>query len=112
MNDAELRGEFKAVRDSIDALTQGLVLLAEGQQTQTELMNMMMEAITTPPPPSRMTETLERIFATLDAQTEALARMAQILGNVNEGVERAVMRGLHRAVGTGNADGEVAEDGQ
>ena len=112
MNDAELRGEFKAVRDSIDALTQGLTLLAEGQRTQTDLLNVMMEAITTPPPPSRMTETLERIFATLDTQTEALVRLTGILGDVNEGVERAVMRGLHRAVGNRGADGEVAEDGQ
>jgi hypothetical protein len=112
MNDVELRGEFRAVRDSIDALTQGLTLLAEGQRAQTDLMTVMMEAITAPPPPSEMAATLERIFATLDTQTETLVRMAQVLGTMAEGMERAVMRGLHRAVGNCNADGEVAEDGR
>ena len=37
MNDVELRGEFRAVRDSIDALTQGLTLLAEGQRLSISL---------------------------------------------------------------------------
>lgn len=107
METHEIRREFRDVRASIDALTQGLVLLREGLDTQTEMLKLVLEAATREPEPSPLAEKLDNLAKALNAQTEVLVRFGETLNNVGPEVECAVIRGVNRAVGAVNENGEV-----
>jgi hypothetical protein len=80
MTDDELRAEFAGIRTSIDALTQGLTLMVETQETQTEML-----------------------------ATERLLSIGGMIDTIGPSVERAVIRGVHRAVGNVDEDGVIQE---
>jgi hypothetical protein len=110
MTDDELRAEFAGIRTSIDALTQGLTLMVETQETQTEMLARLLEAATQEPEEEgSLARTLERIFATLNTQTERLLSIGGMIDTIGPSVERAVIRGVHRAVGNVDEDGVIQE---
>lgn len=109
MDDKNLRREFQEIRNSVDALTQGLVLIGEGLETQTEMLKQILEAATKEPEQSPLGEMLEKMIKTLNAQTEVLVRFGEAVNNVGPEVERAVIRGIHRATGAVNSDGEIQD---
>lgn len=109
METQELRLEFRGIRNSIDALTQGLVLLREGLDTQTEMLKLILDAATREPEPSPLTEKLEKMIKTMNAQTEVLVRFGETVNNVGPEIERAVIRGVNRAISAVNEDGEIID---
>lgn len=98
----ELRSEVAALRMSIDALTQGLQLMVETQETHTELLQRILNAATEPSPSdSPLHDLLARLITGIDGQTEALHRIETRLAHVGSDVETAVIRGIQLATGDG-----------
>ena len=68
----ELRSEVAALRNSVDALAQGLHLMVETQETHTDLLQRILAAATEPSPSdSPLHDLLARLIAGIDGQTEA-----------------------------------------
>jgi hypothetical protein len=98
----DLRDEVAALRTSMDALTQGLHLMVETQETHTDLLQRILAAATEPSPAeSPLHELLARLVAGIDGQTEALHRIESRLAHVGPDVEAAVIRGVQLATGDG-----------
>jgi hypothetical protein len=98
----ELRSEIAALRTSVDALTQGLGLMVETQETHTDLLQRILAAATEPSPSdSPLHDLLGRLIAGVDGQTEALHRIETRLAHVGSDVEAAVIRGVQLATGDG-----------
>ena len=98
----ELRGEVTALKTSVDALTQGLHLMVETQETHTDLLQRILAAATEPSPSdSPLHDLLARLIAGVDGQTEALHRIETRLAHVGSDVETAVIRGVQLATGDG-----------
>lgn len=109
METNEIRREFRDVLASIDALTQGLALLREGLDTQTEMLKLILEAATREPEPSPLAKKLDGLIKSMNAQTEVLVRFGETVNNVGPEIERAVIRGINRAVGSVNENGEATD---
>jgi hypothetical protein len=56
-----------------------------------------------------LADTLERIFSTLNTQTDTLVAIGGMLGQMGSTIEGAVIRGVHRAVGSVDEDGVIIE---
>lgn len=110
MNIDELRASLNAIRSEIAELNQGSKLIVETLQTQTEMLDQILEAATKKPEKSELTEVLEQILSTLDVQTDSLVRFGKSLDGIAPSVEGAVMRGLHRAMGA--TDDDVIQEDQ
>lgn len=94
MNDTDLRAEFQTVRHALNALSQGLTLLAEGQAAHSEMLLKILEAATAEAPPSDLTVAMERIFQALEQQTDTLVQVGERMGHIGRDIEDAVERGL------------------
>ena len=98
----ELRCEVTVLRNSVDALTQGLHLMVETQETHTDLLQRILAAATEPSPSdSPLHDLLAKLIAGVDGQTEALHRIETRLAHVGSDVETAVIRGIQLATGDG-----------
>lgn len=98
----ELRSEVAALRSSIDALTQGLHLMVETQDTHTELLQRILAAATEPSPSDNpLHDLLTRLIGGIEGQTDALHRIETRLAHVGSEVETAVIRGVQLATGDG-----------
>jgi len=98
----ELRSEVAALRTSVDALTQGLHLMVETQETHTDLLERILAAATEPSPSdSPLHDLLARLIAGIDGQTEAIHRVETRLAHLGSDVESAVIRGVQLATGDG-----------
>ncbi|UEM07991.1 hypothetical protein JL101_035670 (plasmid) [Skermanella rosea] len=106
--DAELREALDGIKTSIDALTQGLSMMVETQETQSEMLARLLEAASEEADgDDSLSKTLKRIAVTLSDQTEALVRIGGMLTNIGPTVETAVLRGIQRAVNGADEDGVV-----
>ena len=98
----DLRADVTALKTSVDALTQGLTLMVETQETHTDLLQRILAAATEPSPSdSPLHDLLARLIAGIDGQTEALHRIETRLAHVGGDVETAVIRGVQLAMGDG-----------
>jgi hypothetical protein len=98
----ELRADVTALRTSVDALTQGLTLMVETQETHTDLLQRILDAATEPSPSdSPLHDLLAKLIAGVDGQTEALHRIETRLAHFGSDVETAVIRGVQLATGDG-----------
>ena len=75
-----LHAEIAAMRTDIQALTSGLMLMLDVQETHGVLLRELGEALTHEPDgPSPVAEALERLAAVGKDQTEAIERLTQRL---------------------------------
>jgi hypothetical protein len=117
MDEADLRAEFRALRDglnrmanSTDAIVQSLRLMVETQATHGEMLRAVLEAAAEPVGDSPLADTLSRIHTTLQTQTDSLVRLGAIMAGLSGDVETAVIRGVHRAVGDTDDDSGIPEE--
>jgi hypothetical protein len=97
-----LRADVTALKTSVDALTQGLTMMVETQETHTDLLQRILAAATEPSPSeSPLPDLLARLITGIDGQTEALHRIETRLANVGGDVETAVIHGVQLAMGDG-----------
>lgn len=75
-----LRVEIAGLRTDVQALTSGLMLMLEVQETHGELLREMSQALGQEPDgPSPVAEALEKLAATVRDQGAAIERMSQRL---------------------------------
>ncbi|NOG73901.1 hypothetical protein [Roseicella sp. DB1501] len=67
--------ELAKLRTSVEALTQGLRLMVETQETHTEMLRAILDAATGEPPESELPELLRQVVGRLDEQTALLQRI-------------------------------------
>ncbi|QQP93216.1 hypothetical protein IGS68_29285 (plasmid) [Skermanella sp. TT6] len=110
MAEDEIAARFDDLQTSLDALTRGLGAMNETLETHTEMLAALLEAATVEPEKdSPLQKTLEKIFLTLKTQTDVLVQVGGMLDRMGPTVEMAVIRGVHRAVGTVDEDGVIQE---
>jgi hypothetical protein len=104
---AGIRVALLEVKASVDALTQGLHLMVETQQTHTEMLEQILEAAAKPPPAeSPLQILLADIVAALETQSSTLDQICGSLDHIAHDVEAAVVRGAQLVM-----DGvDLAED--
>ena len=107
--DAAILNRLDTMTASIDTLTRGLILMTETLGTHSEILGEILEACSTEPEESPLTEALAQIVASINQQNETLAGIGAALENIGPGIENAVLRGFHRANGSVDADGVVIE---
>jgi type II secretory pathway component PulF len=107
-NDAVLQ-RLDALTAEVNTLTRGLIMVTEAMEDHSEMLAQILEACAVEPGESPLTEALEQIVASIDRQHEALISIGETLENIGPGIEEAVVRGVHRANGTVDADGVVQE---
>lgn len=93
--DADMVG----LRDEMAEVRQAVTVLAEAIHTNTELLRRVYEAATAEPEPSELGQTLKDILKALNDQGAAMADQMETLEDLPRDIERAVARGLRRAVG-------------
>jgi hypothetical protein len=98
------------VANSTEAIVQSLRLMVETQATHGEMLRAVLEAAAEPVGDSPLADTLGRIHATLQTQTDALVRLGAIMAGLSGDVETAVICGVHRAVGDPDDDGTIPEE--
>jgi hypothetical protein len=98
---AGIRTVLEGVKASVDALTQGLHLMVETQQTHTAMLEEILEAAAKPPPgESPLQVLLADIVAALESQSSALDHICGSLDHIARDVEMAAIRGAqHDAEG-------------
>lgn len=109
VDNTAILGRLDTMTASIDTLTRGLILMTETLGTHSEILGEILEACSTEPGESPLTEALEQIVASINQQNETLAGIGAALENIGPGIENAVLRGFHRANGSVDADGVVIE---
>jgi hypothetical protein len=73
------------------------------------LAEILQAAAAEPEEESDLANTLERIFSTLNTQTDTLVAIGGMLSQMGPTIEGAVVRGVHRAVGNVDEDGVIIE---
>ena len=97
------------MQTSIDTLARGLTLLADTLGTHSEMLAEILEACSADPGESPVADLLEQIADAIKAQNETLTGIGDTLKHIGPSIEVAVIRGVHRAVGTADDDGVVQE---
>jgi hypothetical protein len=108
-NDGAIISRLDSMQESIDTLARGLTMLAETLGTHSEMMSQILEACSADPGESPVADLLEQIAAAINQQNEALVTIGETLEHIGPSIEVAVIRGVHRAVGTADDDGVVQE---
>ena len=110
MPDDENSARLDQLQTSVDALVRGLAMMNETLGTHSEMLAEILEAATQEAEDeSPLAKTLEKIFTTLKTQTDVLVQIGGMLDKLGPTVETAVIRGVHRAVGTVDEDGVIQE---
>lgn len=108
-----------ALTSEIDTLTRGLSLMSDTQRTHSDMLAEVLTACSADPGSStELSESLDRIAAAVEQQTETLAGIDGHLSNLGQIIEVSVMRGIVRvdaqreAVSSGrtDADGVLLDD--
>jgi ABC-type transporter Mla subunit MlaD len=89
-----LAGEIAGLRTEMRALTQGLRLMLETQATHTEMLREILAAATLEPAPSPLAETLQQIFAELEATHAALAGLSEHIEKMPERIGEEIAAAL------------------
>ena len=97
------------LQTSVDTLARGLTLLAETLGTHSEMLAQILEACSADPGESPVADLLEQIADAIKQQNETLVGIGATLEHIGPSIEVAVIRGVHRAVGTVDDDGVVQE---
>ena len=93
------------IQTSVDTLARGLTLLAETLGTHSEMLAQILEACAVDPGESPLTDLLQQIADAIKQQNDTLVGIGTTLEHIGPSIEVAVIRGVHRAVGTVDADG-------
>ena len=107
-NDAIL-SRLDAMTESIDTLARGLILMTETLGTHSEMLAQILEVCSADPGESPVADLLEQIADAIKQQNETLVGIGETLEHIGPSIEVAVVRGVHRAVGTVDDDGVVQE---
>jgi hypothetical protein len=94
-----LTGDVAGLRTDLQALVQGLTLMAEAQATQTEMLQQVLVAASQEPPAENPMETLVQDFTrALDRLTVGVAGMERMVGGLSQRIGTAIIRGASPAV--------------
>lgn len=108
-SDGAIVSRLDAMQESIDTLARGLILMAETLGTHSEMMAQILEACSADPGESSVADLLEQIADAIKQQNETLVTIGTTLEHIGPSIEVAVIRGVHRAVGTVDDDGVIQE---
>jgi hypothetical protein len=108
-NEDAILNRLGGIETSIDALSRSLILLTETLGTHSEMLGLILEACSADPGESELTGVLERVANAIEGQNDRLTTIARTLEHIGPSIEGAVVRGVHRAVGTVDDDGVVQE---
>jgi hypothetical protein len=108
-NDEVVLRRMDDLQTSVDTLARGLTLLAETLGTHSEMLAKILEACSADPGESPVADLLEQIADAIKQQNETLVGIGTTLEHIGPSIEVAVIRGVHRAVGTVDDDGVVQE---
>ena len=101
--------QLEGMQTSIDTLGRGLILMTETLGTHSEMLAQILEACSADPGESPVADLLKQIVAAINQQNETLVTIGETLGHIGPSIEVAVIRGVHRAIGTVDDDGVVQE---
>lgn len=97
------------IQTSVDTLARGLTLLAETLGTHSEMLAEILQACSADPGENPVVDLLEQVVDAIKQQNETLVGIGATLEHIGPNIEVAVIRGVHRAVGTVDEDGVVLE---
>jgi hypothetical protein len=101
-----LTGEVSGLRTDMQALVQGLTLMAEAQATQTEMLQQVLTAASQEPDGENSMEILiERFTRALDSLTAGVTGMEHTVGGLSQRIATAIIRGAQPIV-----PGPMSED--
>ena len=109
MPDNSLIARLASIENSVEALSRGLGMMVETLGAHSEMLARILEACSVDPGPSPVAAALEEVVEAMEQQNEMLLGIGQSLDRIGPAIEGAVIRGVHRAVGTVDEDGIVAE---
>ena len=110
MADPDILARLDDLQTSVDAIVRGLSLMNDTLATHSDMLAEILQAATAEPDQeSGLADTLERLFSTLNTQTDTLVAIGGMLGQMGPTIEGAVIRGVHRAVGNVDDDGVIIE---
>jgi hypothetical protein len=106
-----LTGEVSGLRTDMQALVQGLTLMAEAQATQTEMLQQVLAAASQEPAAENPLETLiERLTYALDGLIAGVTGMERTVGGLSQRIGTAIIRGAQPiAPDPVPGDGEASE---
>jgi hypothetical protein len=94
-----LTGDVSGLRTDLQALVQGLTLMAEAQATQTEMLQQVLVAASQEPPAENPMETLvQDLTRALDRLTAGVAGMERTVGGLSQRIGTAIIRGASPTV--------------
>jgi hypothetical protein len=94
-----LTGDVSGLRTDLQALVQGLTLMAEAQATQTEMLQQVLVAALQEPPAENPMETLvQDLTRALDRLTAGVAGMERTVGGLSQRIGTAIIRGASPTV--------------
>jgi hypothetical protein len=106
-----LQETIETTRTDLAALIQGLTLMLETQDTQSELLARLLEAAAADTEgDGSLSDTLKKFAVIFNTHTEALVRIGGLLNDLGPSVETAVFRGMQRALDDDDED-DVVRDG-
>lgn len=103
--DGSIHSRLDEIQEHIEVLTRGLTLMVETQDAHSKMLLKILEACTVEPEKSELAEVLESLCEAVENQTQTLADVGETLDQLGPSIELAVVRGVHRAVGTTDEDG-------
>jgi hypothetical protein len=110
MADPDILSRLNDLQTSVDAIVRGLSLMNDTLAMHSDMLAEILQAAAVEPEEeSGLANTLERIFSTLNTQTDTLVAIGGMLGQMGSTIEGAVIRGVHRAVGSVDEDGVIIE---
>jgi ABC-type transporter Mla subunit MlaD len=110
MADPDILARLDDLQTSVDAIVRGLSLMNDTLATHSDMLAEILQAAAAEPDQeSGLADTLERLFSTLNTQTDTLVAIGGMLGQMGSTIEGAVIRGVHRAVGSVDEDGVIIE---
>lgn len=93
-----LSGEIAGLRTDVQALTQGLILMQEGQATHTEMLRELLQMAGQEPGPSPLADALAQIVVLLTANQAAVERLGGQLATLPEQLGSQVAHAITLAV--------------
>jgi hypothetical protein len=109
VNNAAVQERLASIETNVEAIARGLIMMVETLGTHSQMLAEILEACSVDPGPSPVTAALEELVEAMEEQNETLVAIGQSLDRIGPTIEGAVIRGVHRAVGTVDEDGVILE---